>query len=339
LSPEAAGLDHAALERILAKAQLGPAGWGGTKPGRDQWGAVLVRGGYLVYTWGNPQYRTQSASLGKCLVRALFGISVERGVIKPDEPVWKTWTGRGQLSHPHKYMDNQRHCNITWRHLLEHEAGFVLESGYHWRRRIGFHAKLAPGVRWTGDPLFDNYAHLPPGQRRHYSSGGYVRLGQALTAAWNRDLKDVLQEYLFDPLGIPPDRWDWLSARTVHERRDFYPAYPGYGEYVDPPYEINGHVVRGGAGWFVLSAEDLARFGWLIATRGVWKGERLVGPQWLRGHAGVGIHVVAGDPETLVAIAKINTAGFPFGQRVGTRGHFSFPRKLVVAPVRAQSKR
>ncbi len=26
-----------------------------------------------------------------------------------------------------------------------------------------------------------------------------------------------------------------------------YPAVPNYGEYVGPPYEVNGHVVRGGS--------------------------------------------------------------------------------------------
>jgi hypothetical protein len=85
-----------------------------------------------------------------------------------------------------------------------------------------------------------------------------------------------------------------------------------------------------------LSAEDLGRFGYLIATGGVWQGRRLIGPEWLRGHAGMGIHVVAGDPETMVAIAKINTQGFPFGLEVGTTGKFSFPKDWIVGPIRPQ---
>jgi len=82
-----------------------------------------------------------------------------------------------------------------------------------------------------------------------------------------------------------------------------------------------------------ISAEDLARFGLLIATGGVWKGRRLIGPEWLRGHAGLDIHVVAGDPETLVAIAKINTKDFPFGAEVGTQGKFLFPKDMITGPV------
>jgi hypothetical protein len=43
---------------------------------------------------------------------------------------------------------------------------------------------------------------------------------------------------------------------------------------------------------------------------------------------------VAGDPETMVSIAKINTKGFPFGTEVGTQGKFSFPKSLIVGPVK-----
>jgi hypothetical protein len=334
ITPEQAGIDAEKLNELLARSEIHGGGWGGTTPGDRQWGAMLTRGGYLVQSWGDPSYECQSASLGKCITRALFGLSVEAGLLKPDEPIRETWTGRGQLSHPHKYLDQGMHRTLTWRHLLDHQGGFVLESGYHWRTKTVFHAAIPPGVRWTGDPSADNFAHNPPGSVTRYSSGGYWRLGQALTALWKRDLKEVLDERLFGPMGIPPDRWDWLPGRVVHDTKDFYPDIPGYGEYVDPPYEIDGHVVRGAPGWIVMNSEDLARFGLLIASGGVWRGKRLVGPQWLRGHAGLDVHVVAGDPETMVSIAKINTKNFPFGREVGTQGRFSFPKELIVGPVR-----
>lgn len=333
-TPEQVGIDGKKLEEVIAKANIHGGGFGGVKVGDGQWGAVLTRNGYVVRRWGNPSYRyQQSASLGKCIVRALFGLSVEAGVIKPDEPIGKTWTGRGQLSHPHKDLDEGLHRQLTWRHLVEHQGGFVLESGFHWRNRTMFHGAIPPGVTWTGDPSFDNFAHTPPGSTTRYSSAGYWRLAQALTVAWKRDLKEVLDERLFRHLGIPADRWEWLPGKEVHDTRDFYPDFPGYGEYVDPPYEIEGRVVRGGPGWMRISAEDLARFGLLIATGGVWNGKRLIGSEWLRGHAGLDIHVVAGDPETMVAIAKINTKNFPFGTEVGTQGKFSFPKELLYAPV------
>jgi CubicO group peptidase (beta-lactamase class C family) len=297
---------------------------------------VLVRGGYLVHTWGDPTFRTPSASLGKCLTRALVGITADAGLVDPDAHICQTWTGRAQLSHPGKYLNEGLHRTVTWRDLLDHKGGFVLESGYHWRTRTGFHEELPAGVKWTGHAMPDNYAQTPPGVVR-YSSAGYWRLGQALTALWGRDLKQVLDERLFSALGIPAERWGWTPGRTLYDTRDWYPDFPGYGEYVDPPWEIGGVIVRGGPGWVVMSPLDLARFGLLVATRGVWQGRQVVGAEWLQGHGGVDIHVVGGDPDTLVAVAKTNIRAFPFGNEIGWHGRFEFPRSLIIGDVRVHS--
>ena len=90
---------------------------------------------------------------------------------------------------------------------------------------------------------------------------------------WQRDLQDVLQERLLGHLGIPADRWGWTPGKVLYEARDWYPDFPGYGEYVDGPWEIGGVVVRGGPGWVVMSPLDLARFGLIVATGGVWEGK------------------------------------------------------------------
>ena len=140
ITPAKAGIDTVAYEKLLAQSQIGPKGWGGTQPDNRQWGAVLTRGGYLVQTWGDPAFKTQSASLGKCITRALIGISAERGRLKLDEPISTTWTGRGQLSHEHKCLDQGYHARLTWRQLINHQGGFVLESGYHWPRVPSFTA-------------------------------------------------------------------------------------------------------------------------------------------------------------------------------------------------------
>ena len=181
--------------------------------------------------------------------------------------------------------------------------------------------------------MADNYAHTPPGATQRYSSAGYWRLGQALTALWGRDLKDVLDERLCSVLGIPAERWGWTAGRVLYETRDWYPDFPGYGEYVDPPWEIDGIVVRGAPGWIVMSPLDLARFGLLVAIGGIWAGQQVVGAEWLQGHGGVDIHVVGGDPDTLVSVAKTNIRAFPFGNEIGWKGRFVFPPELIVGPV------
>ena len=339
ISPTEAGFDAARLGRIFADAHLGPGGYGGTAPGDHEWGAVLTRGGYLVYAFGNPDYRHQSASLGKCFTRALLGLAMDEGRVQPDDLVSKTWTGRGDFAQPHKFLDDGYHQTLTWRHLANHEGGFPgLLPGN----------AMPPWRKVSGDPLSDNYSQTTPGTSQVYSNGGYWRLSQALTVLFGKDLKDVLDARLFGPLGIPADRWDWISGKTFRETGNrIYPAIPTAGTdvQVDPPYELQGQVVRGGPGWIVMSSADLARFGLLIATGGIWQGVRLIGAGWLTGHAGLDIHTVAGDPDTGVALAKINCKRFPFGDDAYARktnfarlgvyrdGTYSFPKALIRGPV------
>jgi len=340
ISPAEAGFEAGKVDKIFADAQIGPGGYGGTAPRENEWGAVLTRGGYLVYGFGDPHYRYQTASLGKCFTRVLLGLAIDEGLVRPDDLVSKTWTGRGDLSGPHKFLDEGYHRSLTWRHLADHQGGFpgVLPGGKNptWRKESGI-------------PLYDTYSQTTPGTATVYSNAGYWRLSQALTVLFNRDLKEILDAKVFGPIGIPADRWKWISGKTFLETGNkIYPAIPTAGTDVgvDPPYELAGHIVRGGPGWFVMSAADLARFGLLVATGGIWKGIRLVSAGWLTGHAGLDIHIVAGDPDTYVSLGKINCKRFPFGgwdyairtnfAKLGVyrEGIYSFPKALIRGPVR-----
>jgi CubicO group peptidase (beta-lactamase class C family) len=222
---------------------------------------VLTRGGCLVQAWGDRQYQHQTASVGKALTWVVLGAAVADGLLDPDEPIHKSWTGEDELSHPHKYLTAGHHEKLTWRHLIGrrdeslHWGGFPFEIGNRWReQRTGLQeADAVAGVpEWascTGDPCYDCYAHTDPGTVGLYSSAGFWRLGQALTAVWGRDIKDVVQERLFDAIGIPAERWGWLTGRQVKDQKYFYPTIPDSYTYLDPPYEIDGNVVRSGPGW------------------------------------------------------------------------------------------
>ena len=324
ITPAEAGLDVKKWERYLEDADIkGSAFYGETHEG-DNWGTVLARGGYIVHVWGNGDYRYQTSSLGKAFNWAVLGLAVERGLIDPDDYIWKSWTGEGQLSHPHKYLDRGHHKKLTWRLLGErrkdrlHYSGFPVTNGYYWRKGSTGHSTetgdrsippIPEWADWTGDPFYDNYAHTEPGTVGIYSSGAQWRLAQALTAVWDKDIKDVLDKELLGKIGVSPDEWDWTPGRVVHEDEKWYPDMPGYGGFLDPPYEINGVVVRGGAGWVVMSAKNLARFGHLIATEGIWKGKRLINPEWLICHSGGNGSTVAGESKHFTAFGMVTTEG------------------------------
>ena len=342
ITPEQAGLDEDAYRRFIESLDPKGAAFGGEDHTGGRWGAALTRGGYLLHAWGDRNYRFQTASVGKAFTRALFGLAVEEGMVNPHDLVAETWTGEGQLSHRHKYLNEGHHRKLTWDHLLgprheaKHYGGFAIELGNDWR--MGAEAEsvlswvLPEWATWTGDPFYDLYAHVEPGTVGHYSSAGFWRLGQALTALWGRDLMDVLQERLFNAIGIGPDRWDWYTGREVQAQRYFYPGLPDSFTYLDPPFEIDGHVVRSGPGWVMISASDLARFGLLVATQGIWEGQRLIGAEWLRGHGGGNRSGMSGESKHLTTMGVVATEGLSHPYSVATDSFL--PDDVFVGPVR-----
>ena len=323
ISPDEAGIDPGKFASWLSGLDVRGASFLGEDHRDGKYGAVLTRGGCLLHSWGDPHYRHQTASVGKALTWVVLGCAANDGLLDPDEPIRESWTGAGELSHEHKHLDRGHHRNLTWRHLVgrRHESihwgGFPLELGIRWsEKRTGLQEEDAvPGVpewaAWTGDPFHDCYAHAEPGRYGIYSSAGFWRLGQALTHVLGRDLKEVIQERLFDAIGIPWERWDWLAGGEVKDRKWLYPGLPDTYTYLDPPYETGGAVVRSGPGWVVISASDLARFGHLNATRGIWKGERVADPAWLRGHSGGNRSGASGECEHFTAMGVVTTAGLP----------------------------
>ena len=213
-----------------------------------------------------------------------------------------------------------------------------MEVGNRWaEKRTGLEEKDAiPGVpswaAWTGDPYYDCYSHVEPGTVGLYSSAGFWRLGQALTHVWGRDIKDVVQERLFDRIGIGAERWDWLPGSYVKGQKYFYPTIPDSYTYLDPPYEIGGNVVRSGPGWVVWSASDMARFGYLNATRGLWEGEQIIDPEWLRGHSGGNKSGSSGESMYFTALGVVTTDGLPaYKHAIETRS--IVPDRLFIGPV------
>ncbi len=106
-------------------------------------------------------------------------------------------------------------------------------------------------------------------------------------------------------MGIEPDDWEWTLGKTMHDNTDAYPRMPGYGLFLDPPYEINGNAVVGGQ-WVIMGAKDLARFGLLVATGGIWEGKRLIGRA--QGHGGGnGSYMTGIGGPTIGSIAQVTS--------------------------------
>ncbi len=334
---QAAGLDPEKFKAWVKsqKPEFG-IGYGGQKP--QSGGVVITRAGYIIHTLGDPDFKYQSESLGKMFTRMVLQLAVDKGLIKTERDLVKDyWTGAGQLE-PHKVMTEGFNAKVRFSHLVYMKAGFPVTNGYFWETRDGTGIIGSKKIPWwamyTANPDYDNYAHTEPGTVKCYSSGGYWRLSQALTAIWDKDLKQVLDEHIMSKIGIPPQRWNWLYGQEVRKNHDFYPKMPNYGGYIDRPYKINGIGVRGGPGWVVMSAKDLARVGLLVATGGLWKNERLISK--IGGNAGVSSNLVQGW-----GAVRGKEGYFSFG-KVATRFGDPKPNQMVswiVGPVTGDDKK
>ena len=249
--PAELGFDPSALQRLIPTYGIG---------------GVIIRHGYLAASWGNPEVALQTASMGKAFTGTVLGLAITDQKVKLDDLVWKTWTGKDELAHPFQYMDFGLNAEITWRHMTTMTAGFPDEEVFVTNGEQGDN-------RWS-------YPRRHPGTRFEYSDAGMWRFAQALTKLWHRDIKEVLQDRIFSNIGVNSDRWEWLPGRVVREN-ELYPDIQGYGGYLDPPYEIDGQVVRGGPGWIVINSTDLARFGYLMLRQGRWNGKQLISEKWV----------------------------------------------------------
>ena len=289
----------------------------------NKWGVAITRGGYLIQSFGDADYKFQTASLGKAFTIACLQLAIDEKLIKSGNDLIKShWTGERQLNSKHKYMNAGHQNQLTFNHLKSHMGAFPITNGWSWRMGKNYGTPAPKWANCTRDPDHDNYAHAKPGTvGSTYSSGGYWRLAQALTAVWKKDLKQVLDERIMGHIGIPPDHWDWTPGQVVHDNKNWYPKMPGYGLFLDRPYKINDQIVRGGPGWVVMSPKDLARWGLLVATGGEWKGKRLISR--IQGHGGGnGSHVGGTGGKTIGSWGKVTS----------TFNHGQIPWKLFAKP-------
>jgi CubicO group peptidase (beta-lactamase class C family) len=305
-SPAEAGFDEEKWKEWVGSISLeGHSSWGQNP--EKKYGMVITRNGYLVAEFGDPNMKTiQSASVGKAFAGLAIQLLIDKGKLKSaDDPIHEYWSGEEELSHPYKYMNNDRHKNITFRKLDKMCGGFPISNGWKWSN-----CEDVPNwAECSGDPTKDNFSHHEL-NRRHYSSGGRWRLHQALTQIMGTTLKDFLDKELFSKIGIKAENWWIESGKVLYENQDWYPDMPGYGLFCDPPYYIAGHEVQGGGGWVYMSPKDLARIALLVANRGVWKGERLISDtDFLYSHDGGNGSSMWGHSYSKIACGQVTTSG------------------------------
>lgn len=235
---------------------------------------IVLRHGYIVAEWGDPNRVDMTFSVTKSFLSSAVGLAFDRGLIRDVRqpvrdymtPVLVLGAGRapnggaqvGQSSLLDLFA-TEHNRRITWDHLLRQTSDW---EGTLW-------GKPEWADRPTGEPSeWATRARKDPGATYEYNDVRVNVLALAALNVWRRPLPQVLREYLMDPIGASPT-WRW------------------YG-YDNSWVLIDGEAVQsvsGGGHWgggMFISARDQARFGYLTLRRGRWKDRTILSEEWVR---------------------------------------------------------
>ncbi len=207
---------------------------------------VIVRQGYIVAEWGDPERVEMSFGLANSYLSTLAGLAIDRALIGDvDEPLWKSVRDTG--------FDSPRNSQVTWRMLLNQTSeweGTLWDKPDLADRRRGYQRTLRPpGTFWENNEVRAN------------------RLALSLQRIWTKPLPQVLQAEVMDPIGASTT-WQWRGYRN---------SYLQIGGFAV-------QVVAGGSHWgggLWASAQDHARLGYLMLRRGNWAGRRILSERWI----------------------------------------------------------
>lgn len=222
---------------------------------------VVVKDGKLVfeeYFEGPDEYRGEPLgsvnfdrftlhdlrSVTKSVTSALVGIASDRGLLSPSDLVSSLISDHG--------LAIGAKAELTLRHLL------TMTSGLEWDERT--YPYTDPRNSETAMDLSESSVHFvltrdlvaEPGERFQYCGGCTMLLAAAVREATGKNLVEFAEEVLFGPLGITEFEW-------LHHRDGL-------------PIAASGLRLR---------SRDLAKFGYLYANEGRWRGQRVLSPSWI----------------------------------------------------------
>lgn len=222
---------------------------------------VIVRGGYIVAEWGDPDRVDVTFSVTKSFLSTTVGLAFDRGLIRNlDDPV-RDYMAPVVTYPAHEVIEpfaSEHNRRVTWEHLLRQTSDW---EGTLWGKPDWADRPRGDIEEWKVRPRHE------PGTVYMYNDVRVNLLALAALNVWRRPLPQVLKEHVMDPIGAS-DTWRW------------------YG-YDSSWIVLDGGIVQsvsGGAHWgggMFINARDMARFGLLTLRRGRWGDRQLLSERWL----------------------------------------------------------
>lgn len=237
---------------------------------------IIVRNGYIVAEWGEPDRVDNTFSVSKSFLSTTVGLAWDRGLIpdlfdpvaelmapvfprnpecvapRPDEGAFP------QVPSPFEPFAGEHNSRIRWDDLLRQTSDW---QGMLWCKPDWGDRPSQDPDQWLDRELAE------PGTAYEYNDTRVNLLALAALNVWRRPLQDVLRERVMDPIGASPT-WRWTGYENSWVMID--------GQWMESP--------SGGAHWgggMFINARDMARFGLLNLRNGRWNGEQLISTEWL----------------------------------------------------------
>jgi hypothetical protein len=235
---------------------------------------IIIKNGYVIAEWGEPHRPDMTHSVTKSFLSATVGLAYDRGLIKSINDTVYHYVPPILIYSPHptenkadqfglpkmlNLFDTPHNKTITWNDLLRQTSDW---EGTLWGK-----------PDWADRPNADPKEWLArkrntPGSVYEYNDTRVNALALAALNVWRKPLPQVLKENIMDEINASTT-WRW------------------YG-YENSFIVLDGEIVQsvsGGGHWgggMIISAYDMARFGYLTLRNGKWKDQQLLSEQWLK---------------------------------------------------------
>jgi CubicO group peptidase (beta-lactamase class C family) len=229
---------------------------------------IIIRNGYIVAEWGEPNRVDMTFSVTKSFLSTVVGLAFDRKLIRSLQDRAAVYSAPVQVYNPFEKNDSaenfgksrllelfetEHNRQITWEHLLRQTSDW---EGTLWGK-----------PDWADRPDRDpknwlTRARSAPGTVYEYNDVRVNVLALAALNVWRKPLPQVLKENVMDEIGAS-NTWRWMG-------------------YENSWVVIDGAIVQsvsGGGHWgggMFISARDLARFGLLTARGGKWRERRIL---------------------------------------------------------------
>ena len=206
-----------------------------------------------------------TGSSGKAFTALAVMQLVDAGKVDLDAPV-RRYVPELRIS------DREDADRISVHHLLQHTRGFRAEAGGPLLRSAADGSSLDAIAELRDETLVSR-----PGRTWHYSNGNYVLAGLVVERASGEPFAQYMRRHVFAPLGMRRTFTAIADARAAGLASGSRYWF-GFTRWHGPTFRTAVQA----AGYYVSTANDLARFLRVLLGDGVVDGRRIVSEPGLR---------------------------------------------------------